>query len=70
MKYFFCRKLRSQLEAELAAQFARFQATGLKLDHINGHLHMHLHPIVFSILMARAGDWSIRHLRLTKTHSG
>jgi hopanoid biosynthesis associated protein HpnK len=66
MKYFFCRKLRSQLEAELAAQFARFQATGLKLDHINGHLHMHLHPIVFSILMEHASDWGIRHLRLTK----
>ncbi|HEY0550743.1 MAG TPA: ChbG/HpnK family deacetylase, partial [Verrucomicrobiae bacterium] len=66
MKYFFCRKLRTQLEAELAAQFARFHATELKLDHINGHLHMHLHPIVFSILMERARDWSIRHLRLTK----
>jgi hopanoid biosynthesis associated protein HpnK len=66
VKYFFCRKLRSQIEAEVAAQFARFQATGLKLDHINGHLHIHLHPIVFSILMEHAGDWSIRHLRLTK----
>ena len=66
MKYFFCRELRSQLAAELAAQFARFQGTGLKLDHINGHLHMHLHPIVFSILMEHASDWGIRHLRLTK----
>ena len=22
-------------------------ATGLKLDHVNGHLHIHLHPVVF-----------------------
>jgi chitin disaccharide deacetylase len=66
MKYFFCRKLRAQLEAELAAQFVRFRATGLKLDHVNGHLHMHLHPIVFSMLMEHASDWGIRHLRLTK----
>lgn len=66
MKYFFCRSLRAQLTAELAAQFEKFRETGLKLDHVNGHLHMHLHPIVFSILMQRAKEWNITHLRLTR----
>ena len=66
MKYFFHRGLRPQLETEIAAQFERFRGTGLKLDHVNGHLHMHLHPAVFSILMKHAGAWGIRHLRLTK----
>ena len=66
IKYFFRRKLRSQLETEIAAQFERFRETGLKLDHVNGHLHMHLHPVVFSILMNHASAWGIRHLRLTK----
>jgi chitin disaccharide deacetylase len=65
MKFFFERALCDQMEAELEAQFARFHATGLKLDHVNGHLHMHLHPTVFEILMRRAREWGITHLRLT-----
>src|SRR3954465_7936349 len=46
-RYFFNRSLRPQLRAEMRAQFEKFQQTGLTLDHVNGHLHMHLHPIVF-----------------------
>ncbi len=63
--YFFRPGLRAQLELEIAAQFDRFRATGLKLDHLNGHLHLHLHPVVFGILMRRAEEWGIQHLRLT-----
>ena len=66
MNYFFKGKLRSQLRAEIHAQFEKFQATGLKLDHVNGHLHLHLHPVIFSILMEDAGKLGIRHLRLTR----
>ncbi|MGO8839035.1 MAG: hopanoid biosynthesis-associated protein HpnK [Limisphaerales bacterium] len=66
MKYFFQRRLREQLRAEIHAQFDRFRATGLVLDHVNGHLHLHLHPAVFSILMEDAEQLGIRHLRLTR----
>ena len=66
MNYFFQRKLHTQLEAEIAAQFEKFHATGLKLDHVNGHLHMHMHPVVFAIIMGRAAEWKISHLRLTR----
>jgi len=64
-RYFFCRELRSQLRDEVAAQFEKFRATGLPLDHVNGHLHLHLHPVVFQILMEHAAIWGIRRLRLT-----
>jgi hopanoid biosynthesis associated protein HpnK len=64
-RYFAQSKLRSQLEAEMRAQFERFRSTGLSLDHVNGHLHLHLHPAVFPLLMKHAEDWGIRHLRLT-----
>jgi chitin disaccharide deacetylase len=64
--YFFKRSLRDQLQAEIHAQFARFRATGLPLDHVNGHLHMHLHPVVFKLLMEAAEQFGIRHLRLTR----
>ena len=66
MRYFFSRRLRVQLEAEIAAQFDRFHATGLHLDHVNGHLHLHLHPTVLRILADHAREWGITHLRLTR----
>ena len=66
LNYFFKRSLREQLRAEIHAQFEKFHATGLPLDHVNGHLHLHLHPVIFKILMEDADKLGIRHLRLTR----
>jgi hopanoid biosynthesis associated protein HpnK len=66
MGYFFKKNLRDQLRAEIHAQFEKFHSTGLPLDHVNGHLHLHLHPVVFKILMEDAASLRIRHLRLTR----
>jgi hopanoid biosynthesis associated protein HpnK len=65
IRYFFRPELRPQLEREILAQFERFRLTGLPLDHVNGHLHFHLHPVVFGILMRRAHELGITHFRLT-----
>jgi hopanoid biosynthesis associated protein HpnK len=64
-RYFFLRNLREQLRAELHAQFQKFRATGLPLDHVNGHLHLHLHPTVFRLLIEDAGQLGIERVRLT-----
>lgn len=64
--YFFRRGLHEPLRAEIGAQFEKFHATGLPLDHVNGHLHLHLHPAIFRILTAGADGWGIRRLRLTR----
>lgn len=66
MRYFFLPKLQAQLEAEITAQFEKFRSTGLVLDHVNGHLHLHLHPVVFKIIMRHAREWGIKHMRLTR----
>jgi hopanoid biosynthesis associated protein HpnK len=66
MGYFFKRSLREQLRAEIHAQFRKFHATGLPLDHVNGHLHIHLHPTVFRILIEDAEKLGIKHMRLTR----
>jgi hopanoid biosynthesis associated protein HpnK len=66
MNYFFKRSLREQLRAEIHAQFGKFHSTGLLLNHVNGHLHVHLHPVVFKILMEDSEKLGIRHLRLTR----
>ena len=63
--YFFTRELLEQLFDEIDAQFQKFHATGLPLDHVNGHLNIHLHPTIFAMLMENAEKWGIRRLRLT-----
>jgi hopanoid biosynthesis associated protein HpnK len=66
MRYFFNRSLREQLRSEIHEQFKRFAATGLELDHVNGHLHMHMHPVVFRILMQDWDQLGFRRARLTR----
>jgi hopanoid biosynthesis associated protein HpnK len=65
-RYFFNRRLRGQLRDEIHAQFARFHATGLPLDHVDGHLHLHLHPVIFWILMEDAEKLGISRMRFTR----
>ena len=65
-RYFFNRSLREQLRAEIHAQFEKFRATGLPIDHVNGHLHLHLHPVIFGVLMDDSEKLGIRHLRFTR----
>lgn len=66
LKYFFKPELEGQIEAEMDAQFDLFRRTGLELDHVNGHLHLHLHPVVFQLLMKHASRWGVRRIRLTR----
>jgi hopanoid biosynthesis associated protein HpnK len=65
-RYFFNRSLREQLRREINAQFEKFHGTGLFIDHVNGHLHMHLHPTVFEVLVEEADRVGIRNMRLTR----
>ncbi len=65
LRFYFARGAQAQLKLEIEAQFKKFQATGLRLDHVNGHLNIHLHPTVFRILMENADEWGIRRFRLT-----
>ncbi len=47
---YFSPELRRQADAEITAQFERFRATGLRMDHVNGHQHFHMHPVVASAI--------------------
>jgi hopanoid biosynthesis associated protein HpnK len=65
-RYFFSARCKAELRSEIEAQVAKFHAAGLHMDHVNGHLHLHLHPVVFGILMDIAERWGIRAMRLTR----
>src|SRR6185437_15053686 len=47
---FFSSELRRQAEAEIAAQFEEFRKTRLVMDHVNGHQHFHMHPVISKII--------------------
>jgi hopanoid biosynthesis associated protein HpnK len=52
MRYFRERhELRDAVHAEVEAQLEKFRATGLKLAHVDGHLNIHLHPVVLAALL-------------------
>jgi len=64
INFFFRRQARRQLEAEIRAQFETFRKTGLSLDHVNSHHHMHLHPIISGLALKVGQDYGMRAMRL------
>lgn len=60
---FFRTDARRQLRAEIEAQFARFAATGLPLDHVNAHKHFHLHPTIASTVIDIGHRYDMRAMR-------
>lgn len=64
--YQFSRPARRQLEAEIRAQLRLFRETGLPLSHVDGHHHMHLHPVVLETLVALAEEFDIRWIRVPR----
>ena len=54
---------RAQLRAEVGAQFARFAASGLRLDHVNAHKHFHLHPTIASTILSVGRRYGMKAIR-------
>src|SRR6266849_2293640 len=63
-KFFFRPAVRRQLALEIRAQFEAFQKTGLPLDHVNSHNHMHLHPTVLSLILKIGRDFGLKAIRV------
>ena len=61
---------RAQLRREVEAQLAAFAATGLELAHVDGHLNMHLHPMVLPLLIDLAPRFRLRAVRLPREELG
>jgi len=64
LRYFFAPGLRESLEREIAAQLERFRDSGLPLSHVDGHLTLHVHPVVLDILCSLKERFGIRAMRL------
>ena len=64
LKYFFSPRARREVRKELAAQFEKFHSTGLPLSHIDGHLHLHVHPVIFNASLELGAKYGCRHMRV------
>lgn len=68
--YFFSLQARRQLAAEIRAQFEAFKGTGLALDHVNAHNHMHLHPTVLGLILEIGRDYGLKAVRVPLEPAG
>ena len=63
-RYFFLPKVRRQLAREIRAQFEAFRNSGLELDHVNAHNHLHLHPTVLGLILSIGRDYGLCTVRV------
>mgnify|MGYP005864111563 CR=1 FL=1 len=70
LRYARSRTAIQELAREMKAQFERFAAAGLPLSHVDGHLHMHLHPVVFNLLLPLAERYGASGIRLPRDDLG
>ena len=70
VRFFFLPTVRRELAREVRAQFESFRATGLTLDHVNAHHHMHLHPTVAELIVRVGRDFGLKAVRVPAEPAG
>jgi hopanoid biosynthesis associated protein HpnK len=64
MRWFFDRKVRAHLRDEIRAQIERHLELVGYLNHIDGHLNFHVHPVIADILVDFAVEYKVPCIRL------
>jgi hopanoid biosynthesis associated protein HpnK len=66
MRYFFNRGLRSKIADECRAQIELHLRLIGYLNHIDGHLNFHVHPVINDILLDLASEYRVPCIRLPR----
>ncbi len=66
MRYFFDRSMRAAMTDELRAQVERHLELVGYLNHIDGHLNFHVHPLFADILVDLAVEYKVPCIRLPR----
>ncbi|HVN63742.1 MAG TPA: hopanoid biosynthesis-associated protein HpnK [Candidatus Binataceae bacterium] len=66
MRYYFDRSLRAKMADELRAQVERHLELIGYLNHIDGHLNFHVHPVLADILVDLAQEYKVPCIRLPR----
>jgi hopanoid biosynthesis associated protein HpnK len=56
--------VKRQMAKEIAAQFEAYRASGLPLDHVDGHRHFQLHPAIAASIIGIGRQYGMRALRV------
>lgn len=67
---FFSKTLQRQIARECRAQIETFMDTGLPLDHLNSHNHLHIHPAIVDIILPLVQAYKIPAVRLPRQTHG
>ncbi|MCM0082777.1 hopanoid biosynthesis-associated protein HpnK [Geomonas sp. Red32] len=66
MRYYFLKPLRKKLYREIEGQILKCREAGIELSHVDGHLNIHMHPVVFDILCELMPKYGISTFRLSR----
>lgn len=58
------RQLQQQAETEMRAQIAKYLATGLPLQHLDSHRHIHLIPPIFKAMRKLQNEFEVPRIRV------
>ena len=64
LRYFFDAKARAGVEGEIRRQIEALLALGVKPTHADGHMNIHVHPVIFPALCRLAREYGIPRVRL------
>jgi chitin disaccharide deacetylase len=66
MRYFFNRAIRSRLRDEIRAQIDLHLKLIGRLDHVDGHLNFHVHPVIADLLIELCAEYRVPCMRLPR----
>lgn len=64
LSFFKPRQLRLQVEIEMRAQIAKYQTTGLPLQHLDSHRHVHMIPQIFKTMRKLQKEFEVPRIRM------
>ena len=64
LRYFFDAKARAGVEGEIRRQIDALLALGIKPTHVDGHINIHIHPVIFPALCRLAREYGIPRVRI------
>jgi predicted glycoside hydrolase/deacetylase ChbG (UPF0249 family) len=70
MRYFFDAKARAGVEGEIRRQIEALLDLGIKPTHADGHINIHIHPVIFPALCRLAREYRIPRVRLPSGELG
>ena len=64
LAYWFRQGLRPLVQREVEAQFRRFSSLRQPCSHVDGHQHLHIHPVVWRAVTRCCREYGVRWVRV------